>query len=75
MYPFNISGVDAGKESEQVKGGVDITVVITYKNPFVVNGKLVTVSIALGQEMAYNTIFAWPLLKTINSSIITEKIP
>ena len=29
MDPFNISGVDGGKESSQVKGGVDVTAVIT----------------------------------------------
>ena len=28
--PFNISGLDRGKDSEQVKGGVYVTVVITY---------------------------------------------
>ena len=46
--PFNISGVDVGKESEQRKGEVDVTAVITYKTPFVVKGKPVTVSLALG---------------------------
>ena len=29
VNPFNISGVDGGKESEQGKGGVDFTAVIT----------------------------------------------
>ena len=57
MDPFNISGVDGGKESEHGKGGVDVTTVITYKNPFVVNGKLVTVSLALGEGVACNTTF------------------
>ena len=28
--PFNISGLDRGKDSEQVRGGVYVTVVITY---------------------------------------------
>ena len=46
--PFNISGVYGGKENEQLKVGVDITTVITYKPPLVVNVKLVTVSLALG---------------------------
>ena len=31
--PFNISGVDGGKESEQGKVKVDFTIVITYKTP------------------------------------------
>ena len=44
---FNISGVDRGKEGDHGKVGVDVTTVITYKTPFVVNGKLVTVSLAL----------------------------
>ena len=45
---FNISGVDGGKESEDGKGGVDVTSVITYKKPLVVNGKPVTVYFYLG---------------------------
>ena len=44
----SISVVDGGKESEQGKGGVDVTTVIAYKTPFVVNGKPVTLSLALG---------------------------
>ena len=31
--PFNISGVDGGKEYEQGKGGLHFTAVITYKIP------------------------------------------
>ena len=46
--PFNISGVDRGKEIEQVNGRVDVTSVITYKTLFVLNRKLVTVSLTLG---------------------------
>ena len=46
--PLNISVVDGGKEGEQGNGGVYVTTVITYKTPFVVNGKPVTVSLALG---------------------------
>ena len=45
--PFNISGVDGVKEGEQGKGGVDVIAVITYKTPFVVNGKRVIVSLVL----------------------------
>ena len=56
--PFNISGVDGGKESEQGNVGVDVTAVITYKTPFLVNGKPVTVSLALGEGVACNTIFS-----------------
>ena len=41
---FNISGVELEKEGEQGKGGVDVTAVFTYKNPFVVNGKRVSLS-------------------------------
>ena len=46
--PFNISGIYRVKQSEQVKGGVDMTEIIAYKNPFVVNGKPVTVYLNLG---------------------------
>ena len=46
--PFNIIGVDIVKESGQVKRGVDVTTVISYKTPFVLNVKPVTVSLALG---------------------------
>ena len=30
---LNVSGVDQVKESEQGKGGVDVTAVTTYKTP------------------------------------------
>ena len=58
VYTFNISGVDRVKESEQGKGEVDVTAVITYNNPFVVNGKPLTVSLTLGEGVACNTIFS-----------------
>ena len=32
--PFNISGVNRRRESEQGKGGVEVTTVIKYKNLF-----------------------------------------
>ena len=35
VEPFNISGVDRGKESEHGRGGVDVTTVITFKKPSV----------------------------------------
>ena len=72
MDPFNISGVDRGKEGEQVKLVVDITAVITYKTPFVVNGKPGTVSPDLGEGATCNTIFSWPFLQTIKASIMTK---
>ena len=72
LDPFNISGLDGGKESEQRKGGVDVTAVITYKTPFVVNGLPVILSLALGEGVACNTIFSWPFLHTIKDSIITK---
>ena len=55
--PFNISGLDGGKEIEKGKGEVDFTAVITYKTPFVVYGKLVTASLAILEGVACNTIF------------------
>ena len=69
--PINISRVDGGKESEQGKGGVDVTTVITYKNPFVVNRKPVTASLALGEEVACNTIFSWPFLHKIRDLFVS----
>ena len=57
MDPLNISGIDGGKESEQVKVGVVVTSVITNKTPFVENGQTVPVSLALGEGVARNTIF------------------
>ena len=38
-----------------------------------VNGKPVTVSLALGEWVACNTIFSWPFLKTSKASIMNEK--
>ena len=70
---FNISGVYGGKENEQGKGGVYVNVIMTYKNTFVVNGKPVTVYLAIGEGVACNTIFSWPFLKTIKASIMTKK--
>ena len=43
MYPLNNSGVDSGKESEQRKVGVDVTVVIDLQNSLC--GKWKTVDI------------------------------
>ena len=70
--PFNISGVGGGKESEKVKGGVDFTTSITYKNPFVVNRKPVTVSLAPVEGVERNTIFSYPLPQKIKASIMTD---
>ena len=70
VNPFNISGVDGGKESEQGKGVVDVTALITYKTTFVVKRKPMTVSFALGEGVARNTIFPWPLQQTIKASIM-----
>ena len=71
--PFNVSGVDRGKEKEQGNGGVDITTVITYKNTFAVNRNQMTVYLALGEEVACNTIFSCPFLQTNKASIVTKK--
>ena len=70
---FNISRVDEGKESEQGKGGVDVTTEITYKTTFLVNGKPVTLSLALGEGVACNTIFSWPFLHKIKASFMDDK--
>ena len=43
-------------------GGVDVTIVITYKNPFIEEVKRVKVSLALGEGVARKTIFSWLLL-------------
>ena len=72
METFKISGVGSGKEGEEDKGGIDVTAVITYKTPFVVNGQQVTVSFALGEGVACNTIFSYPFLYAIKGSVLTE---
>ena len=72
MDTFNISVVDIVKESEQGKGGVDFTSVVTYKTPFVVNGKPVTVSLDLVEGVACNTTFLWLFLQKIKASITTK---
>ena len=69
---FNISVVDRVKESKQERRGRYFTAVITYKKPFVINGQPVTVSLALGEGLAYNIIFSCPLLRKIKDLIITE---
>ena len=55
--PSNISVVGRGKEIKQGKLGVDVTAVITYKTSSMVNEQLVTVSLALVEGVACNTIF------------------
>ena len=49
-----------------------MTAVIIYKNPFMVNGQPVAVSLALGEGVACNTIFSWPFLQTIKVSKLTD---
>ena len=56
--PFNICGVDGRQVYEQGKGRVDVTSVITYKYPLVLNRKPVTVYLALGESVARKTIFS-----------------
>ena len=48
-----------------------MTAAVTYKNPFVVNVQPVTVSLALVEGVACNTIFVWLFLKTIKTLIMT----
>ena len=55
-----------------MKVGFNVTTSITYKTPFVVNKQLVTVYLAIGEVVSCNTIFSWPFLKTIKSSIMTK---
>ena len=62
---------EQSKKKEQVKAGVDVNAVVTYKNLFVINGKPVTVSLALGEGVVCNAIFSCPLLTKIKASIIT----
>ena len=54
------------------KEGVEVTEVITYKTPLVVNGKPVTVYLSLLEGVARNTIFSWTFLQTIKYEIITN---
>ena len=72
IYPFNINGVDGGKESKQGNIGVGVTSVITYKTPFVVNGQLVTVYLDREEVVTCNTIVSWPFLQAIKASIMTK---
>ena len=69
---LNISGVVGSKGSKQGRVGVYVTAVITYKTPSMVNRKPVTVSLALGEGVACNTICSWPFLKTVKASIMTN---
>ena len=70
--PFNINVLDGVKYSEQGERGVDITEIINYKTPFVVNVQQVTVSLSLVEEVACNTIFSCAFLQAIKASIITN---
>ena len=74
MYPLKISGVDTGKEIEQVKVGVFVTAVITNKNPFMVSSQPVTFSLSLVEVVTCNNICSWAFLKTIKPSIIDWNI-
>ena len=72
LDPFNISGVDRGKERKQGKLVLDINTIISYKNPFMINRQPVVVSFSLGEGVACNTIFSCPFLQIIEISIMTK---
>lgn len=55
--PFNTSGVDRLKYHEQGKVGVDVTSVITYKNPLMVNSQPMMVYLALRELVAFTSSF------------------
>ena len=50
--------------------GVDA--LFTYKNHFMVNEKIMIVSLDLVKGMSCNNIFSWPFLQKIKASIMTE---
>ena len=45
---FNIRRLHRGKESDQGKVGVYVTTLITYKNTFVANIRLMKISLVIG---------------------------
>jgi hypothetical protein len=69
IEPFGLGGVVKG-DSEQA--GKDIEAIITYKTPYILNGREVLVSLGLGKDVACNTILSWPFLQSLNASLITE---
>ena len=69
VEPFGLGGVVKGDNDQSAK---DIEAIITYKTPYVINGREVRVSLGLGQNVACNTILSWPFLQSLNASMITE---
>ena len=57
-FIISVVVVDQVKESEQIKRGCYVTIVITYKNPLMVNKQPVTLYFYLGEREACNTIFS-----------------
>ena len=64
-HPFNVGGI--GQEA-----GAVISHVTTYKTPYSLNGKKATVTFALGERVAANSILSYPFFKTIKASILLE---
>jgi hypothetical protein len=64
MSPFGIGGIGADSQGPQV------VALITFKMPFRVNGTSVYFTMALGEEVATNSILAFPFFKATKSIIM-----
>lgn len=69
LSPFGLGGVVNGENEESSD---DIEASITYKTPFVVNGREVLITLGLGKNVACNSIISWPFMQSLKASLITD---
>ena len=67
MKDFQVAGINGGEDSK-----CSIEAVISYKTPYVVKGKAVIVTFALGKCISTNTVFSYPFLHGTKCSILFE---
>ena len=68
MQPFTIGGVNGDGPSTHIDA------IITYKTPYVIHGRPVLVTFALGNSIATNSIVSFPFLQSIKATIMFENM-
>jgi hypothetical protein len=68
MQPFGIGSVNGDGPSTTIDAA------ITYKTPYVYQGRPVVVTFALGNSIATNSILSFPFLQSIKATIMFENM-
>ena len=67
MKDFQVAGINGGEDSK-----CSIEAVISYKTPYIIKGKAVIVTFALGEHVSTNTVFSYPFLHGTKCSVLFE---